>query len=273
LKRKIPDFPYYDGMGCYPLFACRHWTNLPRDLEDIGSKLVSLSLVTDPFGEYDVPHLRRCFRDLVVPFKKHYTVDLHCSLDGFVSSHHRRYARKALRHVDVERCQDPTQFRNEWVGLYANLVKRHELRGIPAFSTASLAQQLEVPGMVLLRVTHKEATVGMTLWYVQGEVGYYHLGAYSEAGYGLRASFALFLFAIQYFATTGLRWLDLGAGAGIKSNDIDGLTRFKRGWATGTRPAYFCGRIFNRTRYLEIAKAKDAFGTGYFPIYRSGEFS
>jgi hypothetical protein len=127
--------------------------------------------------------------------------------------------------------------------------------------------------MVLLRATHKETTVGITLWYVQGDVGYYHLGAVSEAGYELRASFALFRFAIEYFATIGLRWLDLGAGAGIKSNDIDGLTRFKRGWSTGTRTAYFCGRIFDRTRYLEIAKASPAFATGYFPIYRSGEFS
>jgi hypothetical protein len=112
-------------MGCYPLFGCRHWSQLPNDLEDIGSKLVSLSLVTDPFGEYDAAHLRRCFKDVVIPFKKHYTVDLHCPMDSFVSSHHRRCARKALRYVDIERCQDPTQFVNEEVGLYANLVKRY----------------------------------------------------------------------------------------------------------------------------------------------------
>jgi hypothetical protein len=273
LKRKISGFPYHDGMGCYPLFACRHWTKLPCDLEDIGSKLVCLSLVTDPFGEYDAAHLRRCFKDVVIPFKKHYIVDLHYSMDSFVSSHHRRYARKALRHVDIERCQDPTQFINEWVDLYTNLVKRRHIRGIPAFSIASFAEQLEVPGIVLLRATHKETTVGITLWYVQGDVGYYHLGAYSEAGYELRASFALFRFAIEYFAITGLRWLDLGAGAGIKSNDTDGLTRFKRGWSTGTRTAFLCGRIFDRARYLEIANTKGASATGYFPIYRQGEFS
>ena len=74
LKRKILDFPCYDGMGCYPLFACRHWTKLPYDLEDIRGSLIGLSLVTDPFGEYDAAHLRRCFKDGVIPFKKHYTV-------------------------------------------------------------------------------------------------------------------------------------------------------------------------------------------------------
>jgi lipid II:glycine glycyltransferase (peptidoglycan interpeptide bridge formation enzyme) len=110
----------------------------------------------------------------------------------------------------------------------------------------------------------------MTLWYVLGNVGYYHLGAYNHAGYELRASFALFWRAIEHFAAKGLRWLNLGAGAGLEGSSTDGLSRFKRGWSTGT--AYFCGRIFDRAKYSEVVKASGVSAADYFPAYRKGEF-
>jgi hypothetical protein len=110
------------------------------------------------------------------------------------------------------------------------------------------------------------------LWFVQGDVGYYHLGAYSPPGYEMRASFALFQFAIEYFSVSGLRWLSIGAGAGVGSGETDGLTRFKKGWSTGTRTAYFCGRIFDNVKYQEIVSTKDIPATDYFPAYRLGEF-
>jgi hypothetical protein len=50
------------------------------------------------------------------------------------------------------------------------------------------------------------------------------------------------------------------------------LSRFKRGWATGTRTAYFCGRIFDRANYREITRASGCMATDYFPAYRQGEF-
>jgi hypothetical protein len=272
LERQIPGFPYRDAMGCYPLFCCQDWSQLHADLEDLDDEWVSLALVTGPFGEYDTAYLHRCFRDIVLPFKQHFIVDLSRPIDTFVSSHHRRYARKALRDVQVERCQDPTQFNDEWVDLYATLIGRHNIKGIAAFSRLAFAKQLKVPGLVVFRAVCKEITVGMALWYIQEEVGYYHLAAYSDTGYKLRASFALFWSAIEYFAGQGLRWLNLGAGAGISGNGADGLSRFKRGWSTGTRTAYFCGRIFNPERYTEIVKAKGITATDYFPAYRKGEF-
>jgi hypothetical protein len=205
-------------------------------------------------------------------FKEHFIIDLSRDVNIFVSSHHRRNARKALRHVCVESCHNPTQFTNEWIELYTTLIGRHNIKGIPAFSEESFVKQLGVPGIVMFRATHKEIIVGMTLWYVQEDRGYYHLGAYSDVGYELSASFGLFWFSIEYFTTNGLRWLDLGAGAGTTSNSMDGLTRFKRGWSTGTRTAYFCGRIFDHVRYSEIVNARNATETRHFPAYRMGEF-
>src|SRR5229473_8652620 len=69
LERRIPGCQERDAMGCYPLFACQHWSQLHADLDEIGSELVSVTLVTDPFGGYQEGLLRQCFPDQVVPFK------------------------------------------------------------------------------------------------------------------------------------------------------------------------------------------------------------
>jgi hypothetical protein len=271
LEREIQGFPYRDAMGCYPLFACLDWSQLHYDLTDIGDDSVSLALVADPFGEYDEAYLRQCF-DVVIPFKEHFVVDLHRPMKSFVCQHHARYARKASQTLYVERCEDPSLFLNKWNDLYATLIERHKIKGISTFSDWAFARQLSIPGLVAFQATYEGITVGMLLWYVQGQVGYYHLGAYSIPGYELRASFVLFWFAIEYFAVNRLRWLNLGAGAGIQSNGTDGLSQFKRGWSTETRRCYFCGRVFNQAKYAEIVRAKAIPTTGYFPAYRKGEF-
>jgi hypothetical protein len=259
-------------MGCYPLFACHDWSQLHADLEELDREWVSLSLVTDPLAEYDAAYLCWCFGDVVIPFKQHFVVDLSRPVDTCVSKHHRRYARKALKDVSVEICKSPMHLLDDWVDLYATLSERHKIKGILAFSRSSFAKQLRVPGIVAFRATYQGTTVGALLWYVQGEASYYHLGASSPLGYELRTSFALFWSAIEYFAASGLRRLDLGAGAGVTGDGTDGLARFKRGWSTGTRTAYFCGRIFDQARYAELARARGVSADGYFPAYRKGEF-
>jgi hypothetical protein len=82
----------------------------------------------------------------------------------------------------------------------------------------------------------------------------------------------LFWSSIKFFTDSGLKWLDLGAGAGIKKASDDGLSRFKRGWSTGTRTAYLCGQIFDSVKYKTIVATKGISNTEYFPAYRTGEF-
>jgi hypothetical protein len=240
-------------------------------LDEINDDLVCLSVVTDPFGNYDNDYLLKCFRDIVTPYKEHFVIDLSVPKEKIISKHHWRNANKAIKSVDVEKCDAPIELLDNWMELYANLIRRHNIKGISAFSVFSFRKQLEVPGIVVFRAMYGKVTVGMTLWYIQEEVSYYHLGAYTDFGYELRASFALFWAAIQYFAETGVRWLNLGAGAGIHNTREDGLIRFKRGWATGTRMAYFCGRIFDHDRYSKIVKARGISKFDYFPAYRRGE--
>jgi hypothetical protein len=193
-------------------------------------------------------------------------------MDTFVHPHHHRYARKALSDVRVQTSATPSDWLNDWITLYRTLIERHHITGIAVFSKECFAKQLNVPGIVAFRAVRDEATVGMLLWYVHGDMAYYHLGAYSPRGYESHASFALFWCAIEFFAANGLKWLSLGAGAGIDSDGTEGLTRFKRGWSTGTRIAYLCGRIFDYDKYCEIIRARGISGTNYFPAYRKGEF-
>lgn len=272
LERQIPGSHHMDAMGCYPLFACQDWTRLHRDLESIGNSLVSIALVTDPFGEYDEDYLRECFPDVAIPFKEHFVVDLSRAPDTFVHPHHQRNVRKALREISVAECNKPIDCLEEWATLYATLIARHKIRGMAAFSKNSFAKQLCVPGMVVFCAKYNETSLGMLLWYVQGNRAYYHLGAYNSRGYELGASFALFDYAIRCFAERGLAWLNLGSGAGIGNGGEQGLTRFKQGWSTGVRTAYFCGRILNRDQYRSICEKKGLASTPYFPAYRVGEF-
>jgi len=267
----MEGFSYRDAMGCYPLFVCEDWSQLEADLDQLEG-LISLSLVTDPFGKYEIENLQRCFPDLLAPFKQHFVIDLSRAPKTFVNSHHRRNARKAFSKVAVEKCANPPDILDDWIDLYQRLIERHSITGIAEFSRESFARQLTVPGIVAFRAVYDESTVGMLLWYEQGNRAYYHLGAYNASGYELGASFALFDYSIKYFAQRKFEWLSLGSGAGLGRSEESGLSRFKQGWSTGIRTAYFCGRIFEHEKYEEILKSLGLPRTKYFPAYRAGEF-
>ena len=272
LKRPIPGLRYWDAMGCYPIFCCLEWGSLQHDLEEL-TDLVSLVAVADPFGTYDEQLLCRCFPDLTRPFKQHYVVDLSISPEASICRHHRLAARKVFKKIFVEECPKPADSLETWIELYGILIRRHRIRGVPAFSESSFALQLRIPGVVAFRALNNQGdTVGMILWFVQGDVGYYHLGAYNESGYAINASYGLFWFAIEHFRKLGLRWLNLGSGGGITSGQEDGLTWFKKGWATETRTTYLCGRILDPDKYKEAKLLNDSIDSNYFPAYRRGEF-
>lgn len=270
LERQIPASDRRDGLGPYPLFACGDWSALAADLDEVGRDLVSVALVPDPFGAYDPTVLPQAF-DVMRPFKDHLVYDLSVPAARALSKHHRYYVKQARGRVTVEVCADPPAFLAEWVALYGVLVERHGLRGIKAFSREAFREQLAVPGIVVLRATHARETLGAHLWYVSGRVAYSHLMAQSAAGYEAGASYALYAAAIEHFAPRAA-WLDLGAGAGVATGS-EGLAQFKRGFATGTRPGFFCGRIGDREAYASLcAQAGARPDETYFPAYRRAEF-
>lgn len=270
LERETPKLPYQDAMGCYPLFLCRDWANLGSDVEGLSDDLVSLALVTDPFGEYTNNDLMRCF-DKVVRYKEHFVTDLEDPSSRVATGKHRRNIATALRQIELEICPRPGDYLNEWVDLYSHLVCRHNISGLLSFSRYCFEKQLSLPGLVMFRAANKGRTVGLHLWVVTGNVAYGHLGATNEMGYKLMASYALYWFALETFRGS-IRWLDIGASPGGAHPTDQGLARFKRGWATGTRPVYFCARIFDQEKYHLLVTAANIGQTDYFPAYRAGEF-
>lgn len=273
LQRTVPKSTDLDAMGCYPLFFCRNWNKLPEDLVERKEQWVSVAVVPDPFGDYDMTLLRKAFPDLVVPFKEHFIIDLEQITLGSLSKHHRYYALRALRDVSVAPAENPPDYLDDWTALYSNLAERHQISGIRAFSRKAFKLQMETPGLVMLRAEREGVTVGAHLWFLHGNVATSHLAAFSVKGYELNVSYALYWRAVEYFRDAGARWLNIGAGAGTHSDVNDGLSRFKRGWATGTRKVFFCGRILNRARYMALTGKTQVIEGDYFPLYRSGEFT
>lgn len=271
LERSIPGTPYKDAMGCYPLFACRDWTKLHEDLGAIGSGLVSLSLVTDPFSGVVPPYLDRNF-DLVKPFKTHYVINLKHPLKSFVGSSHRRKAHKSLEIMDVEVCHQPGKYLKEWIELYGSLTRTHNIEGIKAFSPKCFEIQLNLPGMVMFLGRKEGEVVGAVLILIQGQAAHYHLSACNSRGYKIRASYGILWKALEYSSELGIRCFNLGGMAGIKENPLDGLAQFKKGWSNDRRMVYFCGRIFDRQRYASINPQYSIGEADYFPSYRAGEF-
>jgi hypothetical protein len=269
LRRPIPGSDLEDAMGCYPLFACRAWDRLGEDVEGLRDRLVSLTLVSDPFAEFDPTSLGRTF-DVVRPFKTHFVADLNLAPERIASAHHRYEARRGLRRVEVDVCWRPRAHVDDWVDLYAQLVAYRGLNGPHALSAASFAQLFELDDVVLLRAIAGGVTVGAQILILQGDVAHAHLAAFAPAGYRLGASYALDWMAVESMRDRA-RWLNWGGQAGLEENPDDGLARYKRGWATHTRRAWLLGAILDPVAYAELCGGGAASQT-YFPAYRSGEF-
>ena len=270
LRREIPGADATDATGCYPLFACQDWSRLGEDVERL-EELVSLVLVTDPFGDFDREDLEPHFDDVRF-FKAHFAIDLAQPVERVASRHHRYYARRALREVEIEQQPRPADLLDEWTALYGVLVERKGLRGIQAFSRDAFAMQLEVPGAVVLMASLRGELVGADWYYVNGPVAYRHLAASSPEGYRVSASYALQWRAIELLAELGVRWLDIGGAPGLSDQPDDGLRQFKKGWSTHTLPTYLATRVLDRRRYEELSHGAGR-TNGYFPAYRAMELT
>jgi len=261
-----------DLSGPYPFLRCLNPLHLPTDLALNSGAATALVIVTDPLG----PELPQNFWPTLFPdccrlFKAHWGVDFALPLQ--ISSHHRYYARKALRSLEIERVSEPLSVLKSWNTLYAHLVQRHQIQGLRRFSEQAFAQQLQVPGIVVFVATYQSEIVAMHLWYWESELGlaYSHLAACSAVGYLHSAPYALYLAAIEWFQAQGAAELDLGGEVStLGAQSQSGLGFFKRGWANRERPVWLCGKILNAERYAQLAGEK----TGvYFPIYRRDESS
>ena len=273
LERRIPNTPYCDAMGPYPLFSCSNWGGLPDDIDKLSKDLVSITLVTDPCEGPDGNGLYRLFAEDVRPFKEHYIVDLEKPFVQNTKKQHRRRARRALEKLRVEIVAEPKDNLDEWVFLYDLLIARHAIKGIRCFSRYAFGLQLRIPGAVYMRATLGTRLVGAQICLISGAVIHAHLMALTTEGYEQGASYAMDAFALDHFSKTA-KWYHLGGGIGspAASKAKDGLAAYKEGWSNETRTSYLLTRILHKRRYRELAEARGAPNAAYFPAYRIGEF-
>lgn len=269
LRRPVPGTALDDGAGPYPLLCCRDWDALPGEIDALARRIVSFTAVCDPLAERDPSLLQRCFPDWLVPFKRHYVVELHGRRAEFGNAHHRRRARSALRCVEVLVGSADRDVEGDWLRLYGELSRRHHIRGAAAFTADSLRRQLRVPGVQVFRALVGPTTVAMQLWVQHGEHAYYHLGASDATGYQLGASHGIVATALEHFRRSGVRVADLGGVAGTADTGDSGLARFKEGWATGSRIAYLGGRILDGQAYEALGPARESDDVRFFPRYRA----
>ncbi len=270
IERRIPGSDRYDAMGPYPLFCCDDWRGLAADIDELrGSGLVSLALVVDPLsGATDGSRFTGF--DIVRPFKTHYVTDLTIPPDEAISSHHRIRARRAFRELECDIPPCPLDHLDEWVGLYAHLVRRHNITGMRRFSVEAFRRMLVLPGTVLMRALRDGVIVGARMILIQGHVAHAHLAAFTETGYRLGASYLLNRAALDAFRGKA-RFINWGGGPGLAEADKSSLAHYKQGWATNQYTAHFLGAILDREAYTRLAGGEQA-SSSYFPIYRDGEF-
>jgi hypothetical protein len=267
LRRAIAGTDDFDAIGPYPLFCCIDSFSLPADLAELEGRVVSVVVVTDPFGPEAPASLGDGFSHGLVRYKEHFVIDLEIPPERSECAHHRRNARRALSRLTVEEIAGPRQYIDTWCDFYSELINRHRITGLSGFSRGAFEDQLEVPRLVAFRAVDDGGnTVGMVLWYNPVPVAYYHLAAYSPDGYAEKASYALFWTGAERLRSR-VRWLSLGAGAGATCDGSDGLTRFKKGWSALVRPTYLGRHVAWPDRYDELSRGHAT--SDSFPVYRT----
>lgn len=268
LERRISGTDHIDATGLYPLFCCQNWSALEADLREQDRGWVSVTLVADPLGDFDNDVLRASF-DVVHSFKEHYIADSSHTPESYVSRSHRQNARRALRKMEVAFCPEPLTYLDDWIETYRFLSAKHDITGVRAFSPEAFEKQLAAPGMVMFRASKNGATVGLDLWYVDGDTAQGHLAAFTDVGYRLAASYATKWTLINYFGDLGVRYVNLGGLPGVTSTEGSGLEHFKLGWTNTVRKSFICGKVLNPEVYHRLSANMPQ--TNFFPAYRSGD--
>ena len=265
LQRDIPNTLFSDVTNCYPLLCCQNWNKIEDDINNLPNKIISVSLVTEPFAEIK-KDLSKTF-NIFIPFKEHFIVDYRLKI-SFTTHHQKEISRSIKKGVEIELCINPLSYIDQWHDLYNILINRHNIRKSICFSKSLFINQFKVPGIVVFRAIKDLKTIGMTLWFVSNNNAYYHLAAYSDKGYQTSCSYALMDYALNYFNKKGITQVTLGAGAGLTQDKHDGLSRFKSGWSNYTKKTYFGGKILNLDEYTNIVNTSKSHPS-FFPAYRN----
>lgn len=251
IQRRIANTGYYDLASVYPfsvdsldLFAP------PRDA-------ITTTVITNPLGNNSTM--------IGEDYKLHAVAECNLFRMAILPENHRRNIKKcqvqALTLVSIS----PADNADDLINLYPNLIKRHNINGVTAYTPDQLRTLLKVPGAVLFKVRCVEyGIVNVSLFYIYKDDAYYHLSCQSDHGYKINSNFLMMYDAIRFFKSLGLNRVEIGSHPDGAIND--GLARFKTGFSTCTLPNQIFKYIHKPDIYAKLCVDRDL--NGYFPAYR-----
>lgn len=260
LRRPIPGTDKFDAMASYPLLPLAENADLTADFAALKAQaIVSLVAVIDPFFHPSPEMLARQFT-VANPFKEHFIQRF--DREQVYSKHHRYMVRRSLKSVEM-RVIDLAEHLDAWCSLYDALVAKHNITGIQAFPRSYFEALCNLSPITFGAFVEGEL-VGAHICFEYQGYGYSHLGASSELGYKLGATYGLYDFMLTHFKERGAKAFDLGGGAGAVSASA-GLTFFKQGFSNDSVMCYLCGKIIDEAAYQALSAGKE---TRFFPAYR-----
>jgi len=271
IKREIPGTEYYDAMGPYPLFICENWEYLIEDISSLENDLVAVSFVIGPLQLFSKNIFQEYF-EVLYEYRNHYILDTTLPFEKVISPGRRKTAQRALNKVEADYQIAPNICLDDWCHLYDNIISKYKVSGIRAFSKESFRKQIAIPKTHFFYVMYQSELVGGALFFLQNDTSYYHLSALTEKGYDLQAGYAVVWSAIKVLSNK-IRWIELQGGINLNNGVIDGLSKFKMGWASFEKKSYFCGKVLDSHKYSNIMKIQNIPTTNWFPAYRIGEFT
>jgi hypothetical protein len=226
--------------------------------------MISVTLIVDGLDGPDIDALRRAFASSRV-FKTHYVVDP--ALPYSPSAHHVQEIRKAGKRGVEVRVVELRDILDAWCALYETLLERHDAGAVHRFSRESFGLLAGCPGLTTVAAFIGQDLVSCHLWIAHEGIVRSHLAASSAAGYASSAAYAVYDTSIRHFAGQSI---NLGGAAGTADSKLDGLARFKSGFANRTHEAWLLGAILDEQRYRAMCAQRGiADAHGYFPAYRA----
>lgn len=200
--------------------------------------ITSVSLVTDPLWGADAPELRQAF-DVCRRFKEIYLVDK-ASDRVKIGKRHRNRINKARGGAEVREIP-LAEHLDRWFELYRrNVVNRK----IPQpFTNAHFEYLATLPGLRTVAVLVDDEIATITMWLPYQDTLYFHDAASSAIGHAVAASYVAFAHVVERF--DDCRYIFLGGSAEFFDDHLDGLARFKRGFANSSNTSFMCSSILS----------------------------
>ena len=228
------------AVGARPFASLHPACDLQAGLDHLREAgVTSVSLVTDPLWGAEPADLKQAF-DICRPFKEIYLVDKESERTR-IGKRHRNRIKHARSKTEVREI-DLRDHLERWLELYRRNVTN---RKIPQPFTDEYFERLaEFPELQTFAVMVDDEIATIAMWIPYRDTLYFHDAASSAEGHATGASYVAFAHIVENLK--GCRYVFLGGAADFFDDPLDGLARFKRGFANRSNTSYLCSSILSR---------------------------